>query len=379
MKWRYDEMKRIACFMTLLVPVFVLLPLWSEGAQSQPKASLPQVPITYPGDNDKTILRRAQWVEGARKEGKLILWTDLTPNEAKKVTDQFSKVYPFITVISSREASEEKAAKLEAEFTAGKLSVDVVEGGGRANCPRWRKMGIMEKFTDIIPGIGKIPKDLYSQYGDWAMAGNNVPLPMYNTNLVPAAEAPKSWEDLLKPQWKGKLAMTTDMKVWALFALSEKGWGMQKTENYLKKLKEQNPIWAQGHTQSHSLMVAGDYQIVVEDYLYHCLRSQDNGAPAEWVRVSPVPLTGQAFILIKNAPHPNAARLFLEWQLSPAGLKAYDEVTRRGAVYPGAGTRQARLLEKSILMPRTEEIELKSLQMGLDDRFAKIFGIKPTY
>jgi iron(III) transport system substrate-binding protein len=303
----------------------------------------------------------------------------LDSRRSEKGNRSINKIYPFIPVSSSREASEEKAAKLEAEFTAGKLSVDVVEGGGRANCPRWRKMGIMEKFTDIIPGIGKIPKDLYSQYGDWAMAGNNVPLPMYNTNLVSAAEAPKSWEDLLNPKWKGKLAMTTDMKVWAVLALSDKGWGMQKTEAFLKKLKEQNPIWAQGHTQSHSLMIAGEYQVVVEDYLYHCLRSQDDGAPTEWVRVSPVPLTGQAFILVKNAAHPNAARLFLEWQLSPVGLKAYDGVTHRGAVYPGSGTRQAKLLEKAVLMPRTEEIELKSLQMGLDDRFAKIFGIKPTY
>ncbi len=372
-------MKRSVYFIMAVLTVFACLPVYSFGAATKATPPLPQVPITYPGDNDKTIMRRAQWVEGAKKEGKLILWTDLTPKEAKQVTDQFSKVYPFITVTSSREASEEKAAKLEAEFTAGKLSVDVVEGGGRANCPRWRKMGIMEKFTDIIPGIGKIPKDLYSRFGDWAMAGNNVPVPMYNTNLVSAADAPKSWEDLLNPKWKGRLAMTTDMKLWALFALSDKGWGMQKTEDFLKKLKEQSIIWAQGHTQSHSLMLAGEYTIIVEDYLYHCLRSQDEGAPAEWVRVSPVPLTGQAYILVKNALHPNAARLFLEWQFSPAGLKAYDEVTHRGAVYPGAGTRQAKLLEKSILMPRTEEIELKSLQMGLDDRFAKIFGIKPTY
>src|SRR3990172_2295055 len=223
-------MKRFA-YVGLGVFFFIMTMMTSGSAvaQSSGKKAAPKVPITYPGDTDETIARRAAWVEGAKKEGQLSWWGDLKPNEAKPIIAAFNKVYPFIKVEFSRQASDEQAAQLEAEFTVGKVKVDVMEGGGRPNFPRWRKIGLMVPFTDLIPGIHNIPKNNYSRFKDWAMIGNNAITPQYNTRQISAANAPKSWEDLLDPKWKGKLGMTADMKVWAVFALAENGWGMEKT------------------------------------------------------------------------------------------------------------------------------------------------------
>jgi iron(III) transport system substrate-binding protein len=369
-------MKKLGYLMIIVFTVLVFLPVLSEGAQTKAKASLPQVPITYPGDTDKAIMRRAQWIEGAKKEGKIVLWANIDPKEAKKVADQFNKSYPFITVEISRSVSEDKEGLLEAEFAAGKMSVDVMEGGGRVNTARWRKMGIIAKFTDIIPAIGKMPKSQYSEYGDWAMPGSNPIVPMYNTNLLTAAEAPKKWEDLLDPKWKGKLGMPNRLMYWAVLALGENGWGIPKTEDFLRKLKQQKIIWAGGPSKAHTLMVTGEYPILVTDSLWHCLQSQDSGAPVEWARVSPIPVTGPAFTMMSKAPHPNAARLFIEWQFSPVGLQVYGDVTQRGVVFRGAGTRQAKLVENLVLVNRTEKLEEKEEQMKLVDRFANILEVK---
>ena len=90
-------------------------------------------------------------------------------------------------------------------------------------------MGIVEKFTDIIPGIKTMDKGMYGRYGDYAIPGNNAITPQYNTKLVSASEAPKAWEDLLDPKWKGQIGLSSDIKVWYVLALAEGGWGMNKT------------------------------------------------------------------------------------------------------------------------------------------------------
>ncbi len=259
--------------------LIVLYPLGLAYAQTSAKASRPQVPITYPGDTDKTIARRAEWIEGAKKEGSFTFWGTLVPDAGVKVVNEFTKIYPFIKGDYWRGKGEEVAAKLEAEIAGGRSSVDITLGGEPYNYPRWRTMGIMERFTDIIPGIKTKDKRMYSKYGDWAQPGNNGVTPAYNTNKVSAAEAPKSWEDLLDPKWKGQITLTPDVKAWVTLALEEGGWGIEKTEDFLRKLKEQKPIWVSSRPGATSLLIAGEFKIMGETYLQYIFQNQAKGAP----------------------------------------------------------------------------------------------------
>ncbi len=106
--------------------------------------------------------------------------------------------------------------------------------------------------------------------------------------------------------------------------------------------------------------------------LHNTHKSQDEGAPANWCRVGPIPVTGKSHILLKQAPHPNAAKLFLEWSLSPQGLLAYTTITQQGIA---AGSRQAKLLEGLSLVYRTEDVSLKAAELGVHERFLKALGI----
>ena len=88
-------------------------------------------------------------------------------------------------------------------------------------------------------------------------------------------------------------------------------------------------------------------------------------------------VTGPSFILTKKAPHPNVARLFLEWLLSPQGLVAYEKSTYFGAVYPGAQTRIGKFLEGLNFVYRTEEVIQKIIELDLDKKFGVILGVTP--
>ena len=88
-------MKRSVCFIIVVSMVFVFLPLWSAYAQPKGKSPLPQVPITYTGDTNETIIRRAQWLEGAKKEGNTFTWWSVgSPAERKQIIAALETVHP---------------------------------------------------------------------------------------------------------------------------------------------------------------------------------------------------------------------------------------------------------------------------------------------
>ena len=235
---------------------------------------------------------------------------------------------------------------------------------------------MMVPYTHIIPRIEKIDKRLYGKYGDWALPGHTVVTMQYNSNLLSAAEAPKKWEDMLDPKWKGQIGMSTDVKAWVTLALGEGGWGVERTEKFLRKLGKQNPLWGAGHTTAHTLMIAGEFKLNAEGYLYHVLNSKRKGAPTEAILASPALVLGPSAHLSKKARHPNAGKLFLEWLFSPQGLKTWEKVSGgMGAALPGLGTQQSKMLEGVSLVVETEDLILKGIEMGLHERFAKALGV----
>lgn len=335
--------------------------------------SLPQVPITYAGDTDQTIIRRAQWIEGAKKEGNTLnWWAILTPAEAGKELAEFNKVYPSIKVEYWRGEADEVSSKLEGEFTSKRRTADLALGAGETNHPRWRKMGMLEKFTNLIPGIGKWDKLFYGPDGDSAVPGSNATTPQYNTNLVSAAEVPKSWEDLLQPKWKGQLGMPIDPRTWWTLALADGGWGVEKTTSFITKLKAQQPKMQKGPPQGHALLIAGDFKIFTNNFIRHVILSQAKNAPVDWCRVNPIILSGPNLIMPVNPPHPNATRLFIEWYLSREGLRVHEQVTGFGLPSPGSGSKLSEIIKGHTFAVRTEKVVNKAAEMDLDDKYSAI-------
>lgn len=271
----------------------------------------------------------------------------------------------------------ELVSKMQAEYLGGRNNVDIVLGGGHESYPELRKMGMLDQIIDIIPGLNKLDKRTYSTYGDWIVAGSSVYAPQYNTKLVSNTEAPKNWQDLLDPKWKGQLGLATDLTQWPAIALDEGGWGIEKTGEFLSKLKEQKIIWASGHTAAHNMVVAGESKVLGLGLIHLVMRSKGKGAPVEWVKANPVVVSGSSISLQKKAPHPTAARLFLEWFFSPQGMILWEEISDKGDVSPGSGSKLAKEIKGMDRVYITEQTTIKSIEIGLIERFANILGISP--
>ncbi len=362
-------MKRLAYVLVAVLVIMTSFPMRLAFAQK----ALPKVPITYAGDTDKTIARRAEWIEGAKKEGTLVWWGILNPKEKIAVMAEFNKVYPFIKLEGWRGGPTETASKLESDWATKRYSCDV-SSGGSYNLARWRQMGMLQKFVDIIPGIEKRHKRSYSASGDAAYPGAYVTAPQYNTKLVPSAEAPKGWEDLLAPKWKGQVGIVPEMKHWWTLAL-DGGWGLAKVEEFLGKLAKQGLVWGPGNSALHALLVAGEFRITATGYIRHVILSQEKGAPAEWVRAKPLMVFPSDTYLPQRGPNPNATRLFVEWLFSPQGLAVYEDVTGVGSVDPASGSKISKAVAGLPLAYETEEVLAKAINLRLEERFSKILGV----
>ena len=97
----------------------------------------------------------------------------------------------------------------------------------------------------------------------------------------------------------------------------------------------------------------------------------------EWCKLNPLPVIGSGFTFRSHAPHPNAAKLFLEWVLSTQGLIMFEHITSLGSAFPGSGTMQSKLLEGIKLFVRTEEMQEKRTALSLDKKFGNLLGVTP--
>lgn len=363
-------MKKLLNVMAPLLIALLILPAGTAFAQTS------KVPITYEGDTHETIARRIEWIKKAKEEKEVMWWTSIRPNQLSEITSEFNKIYPFIKIKYWQGRREERTMKIEVEHSMNRVTADLCDAGGMEHYPRWRKIGLVEKFVHIVPEINKMNPRRYSKHMDWIQPGNNAVVPMYNTNLVSTDEAPKRWEDLLDPKWKGHIGMTTDLKAWYVLALAEGGWGVEKTEAFLKKLRKQNPIWAKGHSAGTTLLIAGEFKIFAENFLRYLFRDELKTAPIDWARVEPVPITGGTFFLTQKAPHPNSARLFLEWIFSPQGAVVFENTTGYGAADPGSKTRLSKTLAGLDIIYRDEAVLKKVAETGMIKRINTLLGIE---
>jgi len=139
----------------------------------------------------------------------------------------------------------------------------------------------------------------------------------YNTNLVKRNEAPKVYDDLLNPRWKGGMFLDDEAFEWLAVLL--KHFGREKGLQYMKRLAQQDLSMQRGRTGQTQLLVAGERPIGIYLSGHTVLDLKDKGAPIGWVALDPYFAQANMLMLAKRAPHPYAAALFMDWGLSEEG------------------------------------------------------------
>ncbi len=182
-------------------------------------------------------------IEGAKKEGKLAFWINgWNANELEQIFGKFRQRYPFITVEYWR-ASEDTQLhqKMMSEARAGIQNVDIASSEINL-IAELKKAGVVKKYH--WPNTSAWSPQHKDPEGYWVASNINGIVVVYNTNLVSAAEAPKKWDDLLNPKWKGAISMDRDAAEWVLMLWA--AWGKEKALNYLKALAKNNHCLRRG-------------------------------------------------------------------------------------------------------------------------------------
>jgi len=253
-------------------------------------------------------------LDGAKKEGQVVFYASMEAQSAQRLTAGFEKKYPFIKVNATRIGSERMATRLMAEAQSRKVQADVVNQSG------FDFYGVLQKGVfDIYnsPERAALPAEYKDEKGLWVMNAATLNVIGYNTRLVPPANVPKSFWDLADPKWKGQLLMDENESKWMAGMISY--YSEAKTVDLLRKLATQEIQFRVGHTLIQTLAAAGERPIVVVAFANGVERLKKEGAPIEWIGADPIIGLTFGLALVKDAPHPNCAKLFIDYLLSKEG------------------------------------------------------------
>lgn len=304
--------------------------------------------------------------EGARKEGKLVWYTPLIVNQAvRPLKDTFEKKYPFIKVDFHRANSRGLVQKWLAENAAKRFEVDVV-GGGEVTM-LGKKAGLLLRFAS--PSLRDFPLELKDPQGLWSTTNLYFMTLAYNSRRIRPNEAPKSYEDLLNPKWKGRMAWHMGSNTGAPLFVGNilTMMGEKAGTAYLQNLAKQSVISATASARGIvDLVVAGEYDIAINIFNNHAEISKDAGAPVDWQPLEPVPSPMGTTGVAKTAPRPHAAMLFTDFLLSEEGqrvlqradyLPAHPKVAAQTpALKPGGGRfTRANYFHPEIVMEQSDK------------------------
>lgn len=294
---------------TWVLAVLVVAALLSAApAGAAPSMTVAQVALYKNAD------RQAVLEAGARREGALLLYTSMDLEESTPIMEAFMKKYPFIRGEIYRATGEDVAQKIITEYRGRKYIADLFEGTG-IDVAKMIKDGYGQAY--FTPRAGAYPRQAKDAKGFWVATRYNILVAAWNTNLVSDADSPRTYEDLLNARWRGRVGIEATDQVWlgTLFEL----WGEAKALEYFRALANQQPQIRSGHTLLANLIIAGEIPMSPTIYNHRSERLKSRRAPIDWRPLQPAVAVPHVVGLPKNAPHPNAAMLFIDFLLSRDG------------------------------------------------------------
>jgi len=315
-----------------------------------------------------------QLIEAARKEGKLVYYTSIDLPISERIAKAFEAKYPGIAVRVERTGAERVFQRIGQEYASGIHAVDVVNSADAAHFIVWKRQGILEPF---------VPEDLARHYRpeqadpDGAFAPFRVGLSVigYNTNLVKKADAPKSFADLLDPKWTGKIVkghpgfsgtiMTATYEI-----TRDLGW------EYLEKLARQRVMQVQSAADPPKKLDLGERAVMADGNEYNLLESKEKNGPVEIV----YPMEGVPFIvgpngIFRNAPNPNAARLFQCYCFTAECQQLIVDAGKLRSLHPQVKETDGRKPFAEIKTMKEDPAAVEQLGEQIKARYSKLFGV----
>ncbi|HEY1473093.1 MAG TPA: extracellular solute-binding protein [Pseudolabrys sp.] len=314
-----------------------------------------------------------QLIEASTKEGKIVWYSTIDLKVAQDLAKNFEKKYPGITVQVERTGSERLFQRLAQERASNIFAADVLDSTDQGVFITWKKQGILEPY--LPAELAKWPARERDPDGTYASVRFTLMPIAYNTNLVKPEEAPKSYADLLDPKWSGKIVKAhpsySGAVVTATFQTANAiGWG------FFEKLGKQKILQVQSATEPPKKLALGERAVASEGLEYVHIRLKEDGAPIALVYASEgTPLVPSCEGIAKNAPHPNAARLFISFLFSLETQQYLVDKAALRSFHPDVKEHAGRTpLAKIKLLP-SDPVAQEAATEEIKKKYSQYFGI----
>jgi iron(III) transport system substrate-binding protein len=264
-------------------------------------------------------------IEGAKKEGELVIYGTTDLRQATNLNDKFRQKYPFINVKLNRLTSDNMYPRVISEMRSGKFLSDVLQNNALGMF--FLRRG---KFlAHYLSPEDRFYSSEFKEQGYWTTTSTNVHVIGYNTKAVARDKLPKRWEDLLNPEWKGRMSVSP-REQW--FAWILQIMGKENGLNYMRALVKQNVAVRRESTAMRAqLITAGESDLDIDSTYSVLTPLIRSGAPVNWTTLGPTLVVPVGHGLSLRAPHPNAAKLFIDFVLSKEGQQIVLAADRNSA------------------------------------------------
>jgi iron(III) transport system substrate-binding protein len=313
-------------------------------------------------------------IEAAKKEGKVVYYTSVDLPLAEKIAKAFEARYPGVAVRVERTGAERVFQRIGQEYQSRIYAVDVVNSSDAAHFIVWRREGILIPFVpeDVAKHYPAEHKDAEGLFASFRIGLSII---AYNSNLVKAEEAPKSFADLLDPKWSGRMVKAhpgySGTIMTATFQLQrDLGWG------YLEKLAQQKVMQLQSASDPPKKLALGERAVQADGNEYNIFQIKEGGGPVEPVYATEgTPLVIGPNAVFKNAPNPNAARLFQCFCFSAECQQLISDVGGQRSVHPQVKEKAGRRPFKDIKTMKEDPAGVEKTAEEIKARYSRLFKV----
>jgi iron(III) transport system substrate-binding protein len=314
--------------MISMISCLLLVALLFFSAAPSPAVTLPELASQVEKMNRSE--REALLVKGAKAEKEIMFYATTPVNQVAVLKKHFSARYPFVDLKHYYSPRQGILNKTIAEYRGNANVADVVMTDVSYGTVLMKE-GVSHPYS--TPDAARYVRGSFDPKGQWYTMYMLTTALVYNRNQVKPGEAPKTYQDLLDPKWKGK--MLFDPEAAFIMAAMEQAWGKEKAREYLQRLAKQDLILRRGTTLTSQLVAAGEQPIAIAVNAETTADMRDKGAPLGFSVLPPRIIKPNGFFVAKRAPHPHAALLFTDWSLSEEGQKVLAVELGKGVAMKG--------------------------------------------
>src|SRR6476661_230772 len=313
-------------------------------------------------------------IEAAKKEGKVVYYTSIDLPLAEKIAKSFEAKFPGIVVRVERTGAERVFQRIGQEYASRIYAVDVVNSSDAAHFIVWKRDGLLapyvpEDVAQFYPPEHKDPDGTFASFRVW------LSVIAYNTNLVKPEEAPKSFADLLDPKWTGKIVKAHPGYSGTIMTATQQmardlGW------EFLEKLAKQRVMQVQSASDPPKKLALGERAVQADGNEYNLLQIKETKGPVEIVYATEgTPFTVGPNAIFKDAPHPNAAKLFQCYCFTAECQQLIVDVGKLRSLHPLVKETDGRKPIHEIKFMKEDAAAVEKQAEEIKARYSKLFRV----